>query len=322
MRLLSGGIITNYRCNAACGHCLYGSSPTAEAGYMTEETAQQICTFLRANGCQSVHIGGGEPFLQTDKLAAVVRVVLKSGLALDYIETNAGWITHNAEQNRKRLQQVLDAGAECLMVSADPFHIAYVPMYKPLALIRLLREMGLPHFVWKDKYINEMRALDPERTYNRAELAEALGYDAVRACTKEYGLGFNGRALNLLPEFGEPRPMESYLTNEPCAALSDTSHFHIDYLGRYVPPRCTGMGIALADWGKPLNREDYPVMQRLLTGGIEALAAFARAQGFVPTPEGYWSRCALCVALRKHISISQTAPCRDLTPAAFYRQDY
>lgn len=33
--LSSGGIITNYKCPAACGHCLYSCSPNAKLGYIS-----------------------------------------------------------------------------------------------------------------------------------------------------------------------------------------------------------------------------------------------------------------------------------------------
>jgi len=287
---------------------------------MTEETAHDICETLRRNGCTSVHIGGGEPFLRADELAAVVRVIRRQGMALEYVETNAGWLTDDEERNREALRKVMEAGASCFMVSADPFHIGFIPLRKPLALLRLLREENASFFVWKDKYLRELALLDHRKTYTPEELTEALGYDAVLACAREYGLGFNGRALKLLKLFGKPRPMEDFLSDEPCTALSDTSHFHVDFLGRYVPPRCTGMGILLADLDRPLDPERYPVMHQLMTGGIAALAEYARAHRYTPERGGYWSRCALCFSMRKYLL--QVSDCPDLTPRAFYEQDY
>ena len=320
MKLTSGGIIANYKCNAACGHCMYGSSPAAERGYMTVEMATRICDTLRRHGCTSVHIGGGEPFLQPDDLATLVRVILQSGLGLDYIETNAGWLTDDETRNRAILQKVLDAGCDCIMVSADPFHIEFVPLQKPLALLRLLRETGTSYFVWKDQYLRELSTLDITKTYSPAELTQILGYDATLACAQEYGMGFNGRALNLLRQFGAHKPADAYLTDKPCDALRDTGHFHIDYLGQYVPPRCTGLGIAIEDLGKALDPEEYPILSRLYAGGLQALYEYAQANGFVANNTGYVSSCDLCFAMRK--AIAQNAKNHDLTPRAFYEQNF
>ena len=56
--LLSGGLIVNYACSSKCGHCHYNSSPQREKDYITVETAQKIFSFLKRNGCNSIHIGG------------------------------------------------------------------------------------------------------------------------------------------------------------------------------------------------------------------------------------------------------------------------
>jgi len=321
MHLHSGGIIANYRCNAACGHCMYGSSPTAEAGYITAETAKRICETLLRHGCQSVHIGGGEPFLHPDKLAMLVRVITQSGLTLDYIETNAGWINHDTARNKQILLQVLDAGADCIMVSADPFHIGFIPFYKPLALLALLRDMNASYFVWQQRYMSALSSLDPERTYTPDELKTALGYDIERECAAEYGMGFNGRALNLLRRFGKKKPLQALLTSEPCRALSDTGHFHADYLGRFIPPRCTGLGIDMETLGQPVTAETHPVIARLQTEGLQGLYALASSHGFI-AGDGYYSHCDLCFAMRKHLALQTDSVFPDLTPRGFYLQDY
>ena len=61
-KLFHGGIMANYRCTAACRHCLYACSPERTDGYINEATAESVASLLRTAGCYSVHIGGGEPF--------------------------------------------------------------------------------------------------------------------------------------------------------------------------------------------------------------------------------------------------------------------
>jgi len=322
MRLTSGGIIANYRCNASCGHCLYGCSPTAEPGYIDAQKAEHLCALLRQNGCRGLHIGGGEPFLKPDALCDLVRVIIDSGIVLEYIETNAGWISRDDTRNREILRNLRNAGADCIMFSVDPFHIGFVPLWKPVALRKLLDEEGFSYFIWKEQYLHVFAGLDRERTYAPDELASALGYDACGQCAREYGMGFNGRALNLLREYGTHKPLESYLTGKPCDALTDAGHFHADYLGQYVPPRCTGIGIPLEDVDNLAapNEHKYPILHRLRTGGLRALYEFAQAHGFTPNAAGYVSACELCFELRRALTAADNFA--ELTPRAFYTQDY
>ena len=322
MRLDSGGIIANYRCNAACGHCLYGSSPKAEPGYIDAPTAKLLCQLLWQDGCRNVHIGGGEPFLNPDALCTLVQTVSDSSLSLEYIETNAGWVSQDDERNLAILRRLHHAGADCIMFSVDPFHIGYVPLWKPIALRRLLEREGFSYFIWKEQYLRAFMPLNKKRTYSPAELRDALGYDACGECAREYGLGFNGRALNLLREFGKRQPLDTVLTDKPCAALLATEHFHVDFLGQYVPPRCTGIGIPLADTDCLLqpDKKRFPVLHRLRTGGLRTLYEFAQEHGFTPNPDGYVSECELCFEMRK--TLVSAGDFAELTPKAFYAQDF
>ena len=319
-RLSSGGIIANYQCPAACGHCLYGCSPQAEPGYIDNVTAVRICDNLLRLGCRSVHIGGGEPFLNTDGLVNLIKVITGSGLAIDYIETNAAWITDDDDRTRQILSKVLIAGGNCIMVSADPFHIGFIPFWKPERLIRLLKKTGVPYFIWQERYLSMLRKLDPSKTYDSDDLRNVFGYDVTGQCAYDYGIGFNGRALNLLRKYGKRKPVTTLL--ESCPELHSTSHFHVDFLGRYIPPGCTGMGILIEDVGKELKPEKYPVVSKLIENGVIALLEYARELGYAPDPEGCVSKCELCFTIRKHLITQDKQGYPDLTPDRFYWQNY
>ena len=319
-RLSSGGIIANYKCPAACGHCLYGCSSNAEPGYMDEPTAAMVCGHLRRLGCRSVHIGGGEPFLNTNGLITLIKTIIGSGLRIDYIETNAAWIIDDDERNRQIISDVVNAGGDCIMVSADPFHVEFIPFWKPERLIRLLRQTGTDHFIWQERYLRLLQKLDPKKTYDSGALSKIFGYDVTGQCAREYSMSFNGRALNLLRKYGKRRPTEHLLEN--CPELRNTNHFHADYLGRYIPPGCTGMGIVLEDIGKKLDPKKYPVMSKLFSGGVRELFEYARELGYNSDPDGYYSKCELCFSIRKYLINKDCEAHPDLTPRSFYRQNY
>ena len=287
---------------------------------MDEATAEKVCGRLSQLGCHSVHIGGGEPFLNVDGLIVLIKTIYTSGLSLDYIETNAAWITDDDHRNKRILSDVVNAGGDCIMVSADPFHIEFIPFWKPDKLIQLLRETGTQHFIWQERYLPMLRKLDPKKTYKSDELKMALGYDAAFECTREYGMRFNGRALNLQRKYSEKKPIEKLL--ETCPEVYNTNHFHADYLGRYVPPGCTGIGIGLDDLGKSPDPEKYPVISRLFDGGVRNLFEYALDLGYVPEPDGYCSKCELCFSIRKYLINSNWEAYPDLMPGSYYKQDY
>ena len=289
---------------------------------MDAATAAHICKHLRRLGCQSVHIGGGEPFLDVAGLVTLARTIVDSGVSIDYIETNAAWISGDDERDMQILRDVVNAGGECVMVSADPFHVEFVPFWKPQRLIELLVKIGISHFVWQERYLPMLRKLNPQKTYNAKELQTTFGYDVIEKCAREYGMGFNGRALNLLRKFGERRAADKLATHESCASLRNASHFHVDFLGRYVPPGCTGMGILIEDIDKPIDCSKYPVMSRLFGGGVGELLEYARNLGYVSNDNGYVSKCELCFDIRKFLVTLDAQAHSDLTPRNFYEQNF
>jgi len=311
-RLSSGGIIANYQCPAACGHCLYGCSLSAQPGYIDEATADRLCISLRRLGCRGLHIGGGEPFLNVDGLVGLIKAIRKSGINLDYIETNAAWITEDGARNREILSKIVSADGDCVMVSADPFHIEFIPFWRPQKLLRLLKDMGISYFVWQERYWPLLEKLDPQKTHACHEMQ--------RQCANEYGMRFHGRALNLLRKHGEKKPIAPLPA--PCAELRNTSHFHVDFLGRYIPPGCTGMGILLEDVGNELNPIDYPVLSRLFSQGLAGLLPYAQTLGYKLDADGYVSKCELCFEIRKHLISVDREGHPDLTPEKFYTQNF
>ncbi|MCL2707878.1 MAG: hypothetical protein FWF03_02050 [Defluviitaleaceae bacterium] len=322
-KLQSGGLIVNYRCPAACGHCMYGSGNGAAPGYMTYQDATRICASLKALGCGGLHIGGGEPFLNVTGLAAAVDAIIESGISLDYVETNAAWITLDNKRDLKTLNEAFGGKKPAVMVSVDPFHIEFIPLNKPLALIGLLRENGFPYFIWQERYVNVLSKLDWTRTYGRGELMKIFGCDIVGSCAKEYGLGYNGRALNLLrldPNNSRGRAGK-YIRKEPCPNLKRPGHFHADYFGRYIPPGCTGIGVLLEDFNGPLDAKRYPTLTRLLAGGTALLYEYALGLGFADGGD-FVSECDVCFKVKQFLNKTDGAGHPDLHPAEFYSQDY
>lgn len=310
------GVITNYNCTAECEHCMFASSPSCAKEYITEEKAYEIARLLGKAGTSSVHIGGGEPFINFDALCTLVTALNDNGVGVDYIETNAFWC-RDEERAREKLKKLKSLGVTTVMVSVDPFHIEYVPLELPLKLCGLLAEMGFEYFIWQQKFLKRLSVLDITVTHSKSELMEALGDDYIVQTAMEYGLGINGRALSFADKIYPRRSFECFATDEECPSLSHPHHCHIDLYGKAIPSRCTGICAEAADYLETdIPKEKYPVFAALLESGTKGLYEYAKSKGFVPAGNGYPTRCAFCYDMRRYLY--ENCPSEDICDKNFY----
>lgn len=317
-RMNYSGIITNYNCSAACRHCMFASSPRAGKAFITEEAAERIARKLKEAGVWSMHIGGGEPFLNFDALCMLLKAMKKYGVGVDYIETNAFWAQDDEEVMRK-LRMIRELGAETVMVSVDPFHIEYVPLERPIRLAQALRRLGMDYFIWQDRFLERLLPLDLKKTHTKEELAVLLGDDYIEETAREYGVKVNGRALAIAKDIYEAQRAEELLDSEPCSHLLSGMHCHVDLYEHVIPSGCPGISIELEDFfAGRLPKEKYPAAHRLYTGGLRALYEYAKEAGFEPDEKGYATKCSLCCAVRSWMN--ENRPSADLAPDCFYRE--
>jgi len=317
-QMLYSGIMTGYSCSAACRHCMFCSSPQAGRRFMTQETAERIAGRLRQAGVSSMHIGGGEPFLNFDSLCALLSALQKSGVGVDYIETNAFWCTDD-RITREKLRKVRSLGVDTVMASVDPFHIEYVPLERPLRLVRALRELGMDYFVWQDRFLERLLPLDIARTHTTEEMKALLGDNYIEDTAREYGIGVNGRALAIAKNLYALQPAETLAADEPCGHMLSGRHCHVDLYEKVIPSGCPGIAIDLEDFfARRLPAAKYPVAHRLYTGGLRALLDYAREAGFTPDEAGYPTQCSLCYAVRAWLR--KNKPSQDIAPDCFYQE--
>jgi hypothetical protein len=295
--------MVNYRCSAACRHCLYACSPTREAGYVDAEKAAEICRLLKAGRCGSVHIGGGEPFLDFEGLLVMVRALSGAGIRLDYIETNAFWVKSGEEKAAgRRIDALMEAGVDALCISVDPFHAEYVPYGRPLLLARLCEKRGMGYFLWREEFLPLLSRIEGETIHSRAEMEERLSPGYIRKAADAYGITLGGRAVNIEEEYAgqKARNAEELLDDDPCRGLLSTGHFHVDFHGNFIPPGCTGLRLPLAELVAGIAPGKYPVFEALYERGIRGLWELAGDAGF--TANTAFSKCNLCFHLRRFLS--------------------
>jgi hypothetical protein len=317
--LISGGIITNYFCTSRCRHCLYGCSPRWSRQYIDERTLTKNISNIRSLGCYSVHIGGGEPFLNIDGLKNVIEVSTDSGIEIEYVETNSSWYT-DSDSACTILSGLKDAGLRCVLVSMSPFHNEHIPFTKVKGVIQACNTIGISVYPWVMGFFQEMNSFDDSCVHSLDEYEARFGNDYLEDILSRYWVHMGGRAIltykDVLPLKGTSRILTS--ENGPCRELFDTSHFHMDLFGNYIPGLCSGLAISCDDLGSPLSRESYPFLARLAESGISSLFDLAtRTFGFKPG-EYYLNKCHLCFDIRKFLVIEKGIKSKNLRPKEFY----
>ena len=310
-QLQHGGIMANYRCTASCRHCLYSCSPDRTDGYISEQTARDVCKLLKAGGCYSVHIGGGEPFLNIDGLVKLVKCIKQAGIRVEYIETNAYWAT-NEEQVKEYLNKLREAGANTLCISIDPFHAEYVSYDLPVSLAKICHSVDFGFFLWQERYLAQLSGLKPGIIPTRKDLENLISSRYIYNTARSYGLHLSGRAINIEAEYSQNKPLKEIINTSPCSGLLSGGHFHVDMYGDFIPPGCTGIIIPLCEAVNGIPNGKYPVFESLLNSGVAKLFEYAQDNGFVPDPSGYPSTCALCFRIRHWLSENNKSPDLDI----------
>ncbi len=321
--LSSGGVITNYHCVSACGHCLYNCGPHRSKAYLDSESAAVIFRRILKLGCPAVHIGGGEPLLNPPRLIKVLTAARNTGISIDYVETNAAWFTA-LEPAKTLLKDLKRAGLETLLVSISPFHNAYIPFGRTLGLIDACRRTGIRVFPWVNAFVRDLSRLDPRKPHAMEEFKAAYGNDYLERIPDRYWIHLGGRALETFRQVSPLKSPEEILDQSPSTCtpmLADTSHFHVDLFGNYIPGLCAGLALEIKDIGTPLSTGKYPLIDRLTAGGIKGLYDLAqRRYSYTPSKERFLNHCDLCTDIRKFLLQSTAESFLELKPAEFYIQ--
>ena len=316
--LQSGGLITNYYCTCSCRHCLYRCGPHWPKHYISATVASIAFETAIRLSCPSLHIGGGEPFLNFSALVDVLKVARSKGIQVEYIETNASWCI-DEDRVKERLEKLLSLGVTTLLISISPFHLERVPLARTYTLLRACKNIGMGTFPWSQEFLNDFSRLDPRRCYTLEELEEIFGPGYIKSIPNRYWIHPGGRALELY--FQEGFTLEQLLELFPygCEELTNTSHFHMDLYGNYVPGLCSGLAIAVADLGHQLPQGKYPILNLLSKKGIKGLFEMACSMGFKAKRRSYGSKCLLCLEIRSFL-VEKKGVFHELAPLEYYYQ--
>jgi hypothetical protein len=320
-KLRSGGLITNYFCTSSCKHCLYNCSPQWEKRYIDPDAAEKNLETIRSLGCRSVHIGGGEPLLRPGKLGTVLEVASEVGISIEYVETNSSWFK-DPDSATALLSRLHEQGLNTLLVSISPFHNESIPFFKVKGVLEAAQQVGVGIFPWVTDFISDLSQFDPGKTHPLQEYQQLFDKNYLMQILQRYWIHLGGRALETFRPLLGDKNCPQVLDENPggCAAeLTDTSHFHIDLFGNYIPGLCSGLAIWKDDLGTPLSTEKYPILVNLYLNGIRGFFEFVRENyGFSPQRTNYINKCDLCTEVRSFLVQNDYNGSKELKPAGFY----
>jgi hypothetical protein len=326
---ISGGILLSYRCTGGCQHCMYACSPQWNEDWIPEEDAKIVLKELAGMiqrspygpdgiGINSgLHFTGGEPFLNFDLLNELVRTAHGLGIPSTFVETSCFWCVDD-ETTRERLTKLRDSGLKGILISVNPFILEKVPFERTERCAKIGEEIfGWDVIIYQEFFYDLFRTLGLKDALPFEEFLGRAGRDVLR----HVELLPMGRAVYRLGHLFRRYPASQFFGESCREELTRGWHFHVDNYFNYMTGYCGGISLGdarnLGSLLKGIDLEDRPILDALVTD-IERLCELGvRRFGYMELPEGYISKCHLCVDVRRHV-VQQTDEFKELKPREFY----
>lgn len=303
----AAGLMLTYWCPSRCACCYVHAG--SEAGDPETEMSQELALACwrgvrRLAGERGrVHLTGGEPFGDFERLEEILRQGQAEGLCgLEKIETNAYWCTEDGLV-RDRLVRLKALGLRKLQVSTDVYHQRYVPMERVRRAVEVGRGVLGQEGVqvrWLDFYA-EPTLVGPMGSEERSQ--------AFRRALKRRGERLLGRAAEELAGLFPSRRYDTF-ADETCSRnLLGAGHVHVDGAGNVFLGTCVGIVAGKVREGESSGLEglwrsfdwrEHPVISVLVREGPAGLGRRAEGLGF-QAAAGYAGKCHLCHAVRRFL---------------------
>jgi MoaA/NifB/PqqE/SkfB family radical SAM enzyme len=332
---ISLGLILSYRCNVSCKYCIYACSPKWKGNWLKETDAEIIFQNLsyifnkiytyknhytnnHISFSYGLHLTGGEPFLNFKLLLKLAKLANEFKIPLPFVETNCFW-AKNDEVATARLKELKEAGMVGILVSVNPFNVEYIPFNRIERVARIGKQIFQGNLVvYQDFYMNLFKRLKVDKTISFEEFLKKVNFKDLYSYIELLPMGRAPYKLGYLYK----KYNASYFFNQDCKEeLTRNYHTHIDNYCNYLPGFCAGISLGnFKDFTSifgGINLSEKPIL-KALTQNMESLFKISKEYGYEESPEGYISKCHLCLDVRKHI-IKKTGEFSELAPLEFYR---
>jgi hypothetical protein len=327
----SCGLFLTYKCTGECRHCMYACSPKWGSDWISLDDAKVVLKQLSEKfhevyppGFRSIginhglHFTGGEPFLNFDLLVKLTKIAKELEIPATFVETNCFWCTDRGACLRK-LTELQEAGLDGILVSVNPFILEHVPLERATLAIEVSREVfGENVLVYQEGFCAQMKKIGVRKTMPFERTVEVVGPDVL----ENLELLLKGRAAYRLGHLYRKYPASRFFRENCLEELTRPWHVHVDNYLNYMPGYCGGISLGdasdLDSICSGIELEERPILKALVSG-LGELYEFAEEFGYEELPQGYVSKCHLCVDIRRHIATESPGEFAELKPQEFYR---
>lgn len=331
----STGLMLSYKCNARCLHCMYACSPEWKADWLSQDRLKDIIEILAGNIVSAfpgedriglnygLHFTGGEPFLNFDLLKKAVNLAHQYSIPSLFAETNSSWAVDDKTTYNK-LKTLKDLGLKGILISVNPFFLEYVPFARVKRTVKISKQV-FPEknvFVYQNYYYNKFKEMGLESTLSFEDYLKQEGEDFAQN-TEFFIMGRTPQELDKYNLKSFPKYPVSQVINQPCQpSFLRRWHNHIDNYGNYIPGYCGGISLGKIYNLDKLNQKgisprEYPVLFDIAQDNFQGLLELGREYGYQVKEEGYYSKCHLCLDIRK--KLNQEGDFKELQPEQFYK---
>lgn len=234
-------VLTTSQCTARCGHCSVSSGPDRRDKLSFEQIREAIDQLCAVSPLSLVIFAGGEPTLLGEHLYNSIAYADSLGLSTRMV-TNASWAT-SQERARAKITEFRECGLRELNISADDFHLPFIPFSRVINAWNASKGMGFlsvciancsgPRSVVTPQYICDQIGEDLPTIYDedgdRAAIASPSS-DGTAYMLSNARLQRLGRAHATIPYDDIPLASSETALDTPCpwavrsAALSPKNH--------------------------------------------------------------------------------------------------
>ena len=309
---------------------MYACSPKWKADWISEKDLESCLTLLgrkiqpspRGRDAVSLNYGlhftGGEPFLNFDLLVRAAEIADELKIPSTFVETNCFWCSSDSV-TREKLHLLKEKGLGGILISVNPFYAEYVPFERTERCVRISFEVfGSNVMVYQAEYYHQFRQLGISEKISLEDYMELTRGEDL---TEKVELFLTGRAACPLTTFYPRFPARSFFGESCRPPFLRDWHNHFDNYGNIMPGYCGG--ISLGTWqdmdhliNEGIDLEEHPILNFLISEDMHGLFHCAMDYGYRESPDGYVSRCHLCLDIRKHL-VSE-GNFEELTPREFY----
>lgn len=132
-------IAPHMRCNATCAHCCVSSNPRDNRKLSDEVVYRLVDEAIANSSVEVISFTGGEALLRRNFILDLIKRVTK-GNKKSTLVSNGFWAV-TPKVALLRLTELRDAGLSLLTLSADTFHLPYIPLKRIENILEVLPEV-------------------------------------------------------------------------------------------------------------------------------------------------------------------------------------